>query len=83
MAELLHNPMGEKFGLNDARFLQNCVGTVFVDSLDGSSREYKVEGLFEFRNVNTLLLKIGVFSNHAGWVKLGSTSTVGVASTHL
>lgn len=40
------------------------------------------ESLLELWNINTLLLKVRVLSNHASWIKLGSTSSVGVASSN-
>ena len=55
----------------------------FGDGLDGAGGEDEGDGLFQFRHVNALLLEIDLFSHHAGRVELGSTSPVGVASTHL
>ena len=59
------------------------MGATFVDGLDGAGGENKSDGFLEFRHVNALFLKIGVLANRPCRVKLGSTSPVGVASTHL
>ena len=52
------------------------------DSLPGSGGESESKSLFEFRHVEALFLEIGVLPNHPSRVELGSTSAVGVASTH-
>lgn len=57
------------------------MGATFVDSLDSLSRKDKSDSFLEFRNINTFLLEVGVFADHACWVELGSTSTVRVSST--
>lgn len=58
------------------------MGAVFVDGFDSASGEGKGDGFFEFWDVNALLLEIWVLSNHPGGVEFGSTSPVGVTSTH-
>ena len=62
--------------LNYACFLESSVSTVFVEGLDSSSGEGNHHCLFEFRNIDALLLKIRVFADHAGRVELGCTSAV-------
>lgn len=68
--------------LHYSRFLESLIRTVFIDSFQCSSRKRDSDRLFELRNINTLLLKICVFSDFPSWVKLGSTSSVAVSSTH-
>lgn len=58
------------------------MGTTLVDGLDSTSREGEGDGLLELRHINALLLEVGVLTNHTCRVELGSTSAVGVASTH-
>ena len=54
----------------------------FVDSFDRLSRKDEGHGFLEFRNIYALLLEVRILSLHPCWVELGSTSSVGVASTH-
>ena len=55
----------------------------FVDGLDRTSGEDEGDGFLKFWHVNALLLEIWVLSNRPSWIELGSTSSVGVTSTHL
>lgn len=59
------------------------MSTTLVDGFDSTSREGKGDGFLKLRHINTLLLEVWVLPNHACRVELGSTSTVGVTSTHL
>jgi len=59
------------------------VSAAFVDSFDGTSREDKGDSLFKLRHINALFLEIGVLTDGSCGVKLGSSSPVGVTSTHL
>ena len=59
------------------------MGTVLLNRLDSASGEGEGEGLFEFGDVDALLLQVGIAAAHAARVEFGSTSPVGVASTHL
>ncbi len=54
----------------------------FVDSLDSLGREGESDGFLEFRHIDTFLLEVWILPDHACRVELGSTSAVGVASTH-
>lgn len=58
------------------------MGTALVDGLDTASRKDEGDSFLEFRNVDAFLLEVWILTNHAGRVELGSTSSVGVASTH-
>lgn len=58
------------------------MSAAFVDGLDTASGEDESDGFLQFWDVDALFLKIRILANHTGRVKLGSTSAVGVASTH-
>lgn len=58
------------------------MSATLVDGFDTASGDGKSDGLLEFRHVDPLLLHIGVATTHTSRVELGSTSPVGVASTH-
>ncbi len=71
--------MGER--LDQPRFLKSCESSTLLDGLQCSSGDNEVEALLKLRNIDLLLLEIWILSNDPGRVELGSTSTVGVAST--
>jgi len=58
------------------------VSSAFVDGFYSAGGEGEGYCLLEFWHIDTLLLKVWVLPRFAGRVKLGSTSPVGVASTH-
>lgn len=66
----------ESLLLDQIRFLECSVYTIFLHSLDSSSRELHSNALFEFRNIDPFFLKVCVFSYDTSWVKLGCTSSV-------
>jgi len=59
------------------------VGAAFVDGFDSASRENEGDSPFQLWHVNALFLEIGVLPNRPSGIKLGSTGSVGVTSTHL
>lgn len=58
------------------------MSTLLLNSLPSSGRDGYGDSLLEFWYVNTLFLEVGVLSNHASRVKLGSTSAVRIAATN-
>lgn len=58
------------------------MGTSLVYSLDSTSGEYESNSFLQFWYINALLLEIRILAHRASRVELGSTSPVGVASTH-
>ena len=54
----------------------------FVDGLDSFGRKDEGHSFLKFRNIHSLLLEVWVLSFHPCRVELGSTSSVGVASSH-
>ena len=56
--------------------------TAFVDGLDSLCRKGESESFLQFRHINALFLEVRILSDHTCRVELGSTSSVGVASTH-
>ena len=59
------------------------MGAAFVDGFDSASGEDEGDSFLELWHINALFLEIGVLPNRPSGIKLGSTSPVGVASTHL
>lgn len=59
------------------------MSTMLLDGLDGTSGEGEGKSFFKLGDVDALLLQIGVLPDHACGVEFGSTSLVGVTSTHL
>ncbi len=68
--------------LYQTRFFESGKSAVLIDGLDCSSRNSQNHGLFELRNIHTLLFEVSVFSYLAGRVELGSSSGVAVATAH-
>mgnify|MGYP001594451439 CR=1 FL=1 len=58
------------------------MGATLVDGFDSTGREDKSDSFLELWHINALLLEVDVFADHASRVELGSTSPVGVTSTH-
>lgn len=58
------------------------MSATLVDGFYSASGEGKGYCLLEFWHIDTLLLEVGVLTHHTCGVKLGSTSSVGVASAH-
>lgn len=58
------------------------MGAAFGDGLPSLGGEGESESFLQFGHVEALLLEIRILPYHACWVELGSTSSVGVASTH-
>ena len=74
--------MGKVWRLNNPGFFEDTVSTAFIDSLPGLSGESQGQSFLEFGHIEALFLEIGVLPDHAGGVKLGSTSAVGVAASN-
>lgn len=58
------------------------MSATLVDRFDSLSRKDEGHCFLEFRNVHTLLLEVRILPFHPCWVELGSTSSVGVSSSH-
>lgn len=58
------------------------MGSALVYSLDSSGSKLESNSLLELGDVDALLLEVRVLPHHTGRVELGSTSPVGVASSH-
>lgn len=59
------------------------MSAILIDSLDCAGGEGKGDGFLEFRYIDAFLLQVWVPASLSGRVELGSTSPVGVSSTHL
>ncbi len=59
------------------------MSATLVYRFNSSSRKSKNDSFLEFWYINMLFLEIGILTLGAGWIKLSSTSSVGVASAHL
>ena len=59
------------------------MGAALVDGLDSSGRKDKSNSFLELRHVNALFLKIGVFANKPGRVKLSGAGAVRVTASYL
>ena len=62
--------------LNQSRFLERLVRSVFIDGLDSVGRECQSHVLFEFGNIDLLFLQIRILPNHSCRIKLGGTGAV-------
>ena len=58
------------------------MSAALLDGFDSSSGESEGESLLQLWHVDALLLQVGILPDLAGRVELGSTSSVGEASTH-
>ena len=68
---------------DDSRLFEGFIGSVLFDILDRLGRDLHNEGLVEFRNVDTLFLKVRETSSFSGRVELGRTGSVTVTSANL
>ena len=57
------------------------MSTALVYGLDSFGRKDESDGFFELGYIDAFLLEVRILAHHTRWVKLGSTSSVGVAST--
>ena len=62
--------------------MEGGVGAVFIYCLYCTSGKSKREVFFKLRDIDTLFLKVGIFTDHTCGIEFGSTNTVGVASSH-
>jgi len=69
--------------LNYPGFFEDRVRAALVNSLDGFGREDKSDSFLKLRYINALFLEVGILADRASRIELGSTSPVGVTSTHL
>lgn len=67
---------------NEAGFLESLVDAVLVHGAQALGRDRNGDGFIELRDKHTLLLEVDLLALHPRGVELGSTNTVGVASTH-
>lgn len=58
------------------------MSAALADSFNGSGGEDESDSLFQFRHIDALFLEIDIFPDIARRIELGSTSAVGVTSTH-
>ena len=58
------------------------MSAAFADGLPSLGGESEGKGLLELWDVDTLLLQVGVLTNKASGVELGSTSPVGVTASN-
>jgi hypothetical protein len=68
--------------LDNTCLFQHRVRAVLGDGLDSFGGEGKGDSLLQLRHINALLLEVRVLPYHPCRVELGSTSAVGVTSTH-
>jgi len=69
--------------LDNSSLFKGRVGAVLLDVAEASGRDIDEYGLAKLRNENVSLLKVCLAADLADRIKLGSTSTVGVASSNL
>ena len=56
------------------------MSAALADGLPSFGRENESDSFLKFRHVKALFLKIGVFANKPSGIKLGSASSVGIAT---
>lgn len=57
--------------------------TLFVHGLHSASSDFDSDELFEFRDVNTAFLEVGVTASFSGRVKLRCAGSVAVTTANL
>lgn len=64
--------------MNDSSLLESGEGTELGDGTDTAGRNVEYERFLELGDVDTLLLEVRVFADHASWIELRRTGAVRV-----
>lgn len=69
-------------GLDQTSVFESFVRTLFSDGAEALGRNRNSDRFVEFRDENTLLLKVNLLAYHARWVELCCTNTIAVPASN-